>query len=128
MHFLHIMLQRNIFTCHNIIAFHSILIARMVKSTSKTRKTFQARLGSLAKASTKGKERPTSSKILLHRSATNKRRVEDLHPISLILLLPVLTATLILLLTKIMMLSWLVIQIIPSYLHKSCNVKLLMMI
>ena len=67
--------------CHNIIAFHSILIARMVTPTSKTKKIIQARLGSLAKAGTTGKKRLASSKILLCQSATNKKRVEDLHPI-----------------------------------------------
>ena len=58
------MLKQNIFTCHNIIAFHSILIARMAKPASKTRKTIQARLGSLAKAGTTGKKRSASSKII----------------------------------------------------------------
>ena len=47
--------------CHNIIAFHSIQIAMMVKPTSKAKKTTQARLGSLAKAGTKGKKRSASS-------------------------------------------------------------------
>ena len=48
--------------CHNIIAFHSILIARMAKPASKTKKSIQARLGSLTKAGTKGKKRSASSK------------------------------------------------------------------
>ena len=56
------MLRRNIFTCHNIIAFHSILIARTAKPTSKTNKTIQAKLGSLTKAGNKGKKRSSSSK------------------------------------------------------------------
>ena len=45
---------------HNIIAFHFILIAIMVKPTSKTKKTIRAKLGSLAKAGTKGKKRSAS--------------------------------------------------------------------
>jgi hypothetical protein len=61
-HFLHIILKHNIFTCHNIIAFHFILIARMAKPTGKTKKTIQAKLGSLTKAGTKGKRRSASSK------------------------------------------------------------------
>jgi hypothetical protein len=56
------MFKRNIFTCHNIIAFHFILIAIKVKPNSKTKKTIQAWLGSLAKASTTGKKRSASSK------------------------------------------------------------------
>ena len=48
--------------CHNRITFHSILIARMAKPTSKTKKTIQAKLGSLAKAGTKGKKRSASLK------------------------------------------------------------------
>ena len=48
--------------CHNIIAFCSILIARMAKPASKTKKTIQAKLGSLAKAGTKGKTRSASLK------------------------------------------------------------------
>ena len=60
--YLHIILKHNNFTCHNVIAFHSILIARMAKPTSKTKKTIQAKLSSLAKAGTKGKKRSASSK------------------------------------------------------------------
>ena len=56
------MFKWNIFTCHNIIAFHSILIARMAKPASKTKKTIQAKLGSLTKAGTKGKKRSASLK------------------------------------------------------------------
>jgi hypothetical protein len=48
--------------CHNIIAFHSILIARMAKPTGKTKKTIQAKLGSLTKAGTKRKKRSASLK------------------------------------------------------------------
>ena len=48
--------------CHNIIAFRSILIARMAKPASKIKKTIQAKLGSLTKAGTKEKKRSTSSK------------------------------------------------------------------
>ena len=48
--------------CHNIIAFISILIARMAKPASKTKKTIQAKLGSLTKAGTKGKKRSASLK------------------------------------------------------------------
>jgi hypothetical protein len=48
--------------CHNIIAFHYILIAMMVKPTRKTKNTIQARLGNVAKASTTGKTRSASSK------------------------------------------------------------------
>ena len=48
--------------CHNIIAFHSILIARMAKSASKTKKTIQAKLSSPTKAGTKGKKRSASLK------------------------------------------------------------------
>ena len=48
--------------CHNIIAFHSILTARMAKPANKTKKNIQARLGSLAKAGTKGKKTSASSK------------------------------------------------------------------
>ena len=59
---MHIILKHNIFTCHNIIAFHSILIARIAKPASKTKKTIQAKLGSLTKAGTKGKKRSASSK------------------------------------------------------------------
>ena len=47
--------------CHNIIEFHAILIARIAKSASKTKKNIQARLGSLTKASTTGKRRSSSS-------------------------------------------------------------------
>jgi hypothetical protein len=61
-HFLHIILKRNIFTCHIIIAFHSILIARMAKPTGKTKKTIEVKLGSLTKAGTKGKKRSASLK------------------------------------------------------------------
>jgi hypothetical protein len=61
-HFLHIILKQNIFMSHNIIAFHSILISRMAKPTGKTKKTTQAKLGSLTKAGTKGKKRSASSK------------------------------------------------------------------
>jgi hypothetical protein len=61
-HFFHIILKQNICMCHNIIAFHSILIARMAKPTGKTKKTIQAKLGSLTKAGTKGKKRSASSK------------------------------------------------------------------
>ena len=49
--------------CHNIIAFHSILIARMAKPASKTKKTIQAKLGSLAKAGTKEKKMSSSENI-----------------------------------------------------------------
>jgi hypothetical protein len=59
-HFLHIIFKQNIFTCHNMIAFHSILIARMAKPASKTKMTIQAKLGSLTKAGTKGKKRSAS--------------------------------------------------------------------
>ena len=130
-HYLHIIFKRNIFTCHNIITFCSILIARMAKPAGKTKKTIQTKLGSLAKAGTKGKKRSSSSKTLLCQSAINKRRVEDLQLMPIILLLPLMTMTLILLLTKMMMmmmLSLLVFQVIPFYLCKSCKVKLLMMI
>ena len=48
--------------CHNIIVFRSILISRMATPASKTKKTIQAKLGSLAKAGTKGKKRSASSK------------------------------------------------------------------
>ena len=47
--------------CH-IIAFHSILIARMAKPASKTKRTIQAKLGSLTNAGTKGKKRSASLK------------------------------------------------------------------
>ena len=47
---------------HNIIAFHSILIARMVKPTSKAKKSTQTRLDNVAKAGTKRKKRSASSK------------------------------------------------------------------
>ena len=61
--------------CHNIIAFHSILIARMAKPASKTKKTIQAKLGSLAKAGTKGKKRSASLKnIALLISNKQKKR------------------------------------------------------
>ena len=100
----------------------------MVKPTSNTKNSTQARLGSIAKASTTGKKRSASSKTLLLQSATNKRRDEVLHLMSLILLLPLMTMTLILLLTKMFMLSWLVFQIIPSYLHKNCKVTFLTVI
>ena len=92
-HYLHIIFKHNIFTFHNIIAFHSILIARMAKPARKTKKTIQAKLGSLAKASTTGKKRSASSKTFLLQSATNKRRDEVLHLMSLILLLPLMTMT-----------------------------------
>ena len=61
-HYLHIIFKWNIFMCHNIIAFHSILIARMAKPASKTKKSIQAKLGSLTKAGTKGKKRSASLK------------------------------------------------------------------
>ena len=123
-----IILKHNIFMCHNIIAFHSILIARMAKPASKTKKTIQAKLCSLVKAGTKGKKRSTSLQNISPPISNKKRRVEGLHPISLILMLTVLTMTLILLLTKMMMLSLLVFQITPSYLCKNHKMKLLMMI
>ena len=47
---------------HNSISFHSILIARMAKPASKTKKTIQTRLDSLANAGTKGKKRSASLK------------------------------------------------------------------
>ena len=56
------MFKQIIFMCHNIIAFCSILIARMAKPASKTKKTIQTKLGSLAKAGTKGKKRSASLK------------------------------------------------------------------
>ena len=74
MHFLHIIFNHNILSCHNIITFCSILIARIVKSTSKTRKTFQARLGSLAKASTKGRKRTTSSKNIAAQISNKQKK------------------------------------------------------
>ena len=58
--------------CHNIIEFCSILIARMAKSASKT-KTIQARLGNLAKASTKGKKWSSSLKNIAP-PISNKQR------------------------------------------------------
>ena len=90
---------------------------------------FQAKLGSLAKAGTKGKKRSSSLKNIALPISNKQRRVEGLHPISLILLLPLMTMTLILLLTKMMMimLSLLVFQIIPFYLRKHCKVTLLTM-
>jgi hypothetical protein len=45
-----------------MIAFCSILIARMAKPASKTKKTIQAKLSSLTKAGTRGKRRSASSK------------------------------------------------------------------
>ena len=42
--------------CHNIIAFCSILTARMAKPASKTKKTIQARPGNVAKAGTTEKD------------------------------------------------------------------------
>jgi hypothetical protein len=113
------MLKWNIFTCHNIIAFCSILIARTAKPASKTKKTIQAKLGSLAKVGTKGKKRSASSKNIALPISNKQRRVKVLHSMPLILLLPVMTTTLILLLIKMLMLSWLVFQIIPFYLHKN---------
>ena len=77
----------------------------MAKPASKTKKTIQAKLSSLAKAGTKGKKRSASSKNIALLISNKKRRVEDLHPISLILLLPVMTMTLILLLTKMLMMT-----------------------
>ena len=122
------MLEQNTLTCHNIIAFHSILIARIVKPASKTKNNTQAKLGSLAKAGTTGKERSASlQNIDAPINDKQKKRAEVLHPVPLILLLPVLKTTLILLLTKMMMLSWLVFQIIPFYLSKNCKVKFLTM-
>ena len=59
-HFLHIIFKHNTFTCHNIIAFHLILIARMAKPASNIKQTIQARLGSLVKAGTKRKKRSSS--------------------------------------------------------------------
>ena len=44
------------------LLFLSILIARMAKPASKTKKTIQAKLGSLTKAGTKGKKRSASLK------------------------------------------------------------------
>ena len=61
-HYLHIIFKHNIILCHNIKTFCSILIARMAKPTSKTKKTIQAKLGSLTKAGTKGKKRSASLK------------------------------------------------------------------
>ena len=63
-HYLHIIFKHNIFTCHNIIAFCFIVIARMAKPASKTKKTIQTRLGSLTKAGTKGKKRSVSSQYI----------------------------------------------------------------
>ena len=54
--------MHNIFTCHNIIAFCSILIARMAKPASKTKKTIQAKLDNLTKAGNKGKKKSASLK------------------------------------------------------------------
>ena len=125
---MHIILKWNTFTCHNIIAFCSILIARMDKPTCNTKKTIQAKIGSLVKAGTKGKKRSTSLQNISLPISNKKRRVEGLHPISLILMLTVLTMILILLLTKMMMLSLLVFQITPSYPCKNHKMKLLMMI
>ena len=48
--------------CHNIKAFHFILIARMAKPASKTKKAIQAKLSSLTKAGTKEKKRSASLK------------------------------------------------------------------
>ena len=62
-HYLHIIFKHNIFTCHNIIAFHIHSDCKVwVKPASKTKKTIQAKLSSLAKAGTKEKKRSASSK------------------------------------------------------------------
>ena len=60
--------------CHNIIAFHSVLIASMVKPVSKTMKTTQPRPHSLAKASTTGKKRSASSKNMATPISSKQKR------------------------------------------------------
>ena len=67
------MFKQTIFTCHNIIAFHSILIERMVKSSSKRKNATQARLCTLAKAGTTGKKRSAYSKNIAA-TISNKRK------------------------------------------------------
>ena len=74
MHYLHIIFKQNIISCHNIITFCSILIARMAKPASKTKKTIQARIGSLAKAGTKGKKRSSSSSKNIALPIRNKEK------------------------------------------------------
>ena len=75
-HYLHIIFKHNIISCQNIVAFCSILIARMAKPASKTKKTIQAKLGSLAKAGTKGKKRSSSSKNIAP-LISNKQKEES---------------------------------------------------
>ena len=113
--------------CHNIIAFHCILITMMVKTASKENNTTQARLGNVAKAGMTGKKRPASLKKITD-PISNKQKKSQGY-ISLVMLLPLMTTTLILLLTKMMMimLSLLVFQIIPFYLRKHCKVTFLTM-
>ena len=73
MHFLHIILKHNIL-CRNIIAFHSILIARMVKPASKTKKITQARLGNVDKAGTTGKKRSASLQNIAAPSSNKQKK------------------------------------------------------
>ena len=77
--------------CHNIIAFHYILIATVVKPTSKTKNTTQAKIGNAAKASTTGKKRSALSKNISTPISNKQRRVKVLQSMPLILLLPLMT-------------------------------------
>ena len=60
--------------CHNIIAFCSILIARMAKPASKTKKTIQAKLGSQTKAGTKEKKRSASLKNIAAQISNKQKK------------------------------------------------------
>ena len=60
--------------CHNIIAFHFLLISMMVKPASKTKKTIQAKLGSLTKAGTTGKKRSASLKNITAPISNNQKK------------------------------------------------------
>jgi hypothetical protein len=99
----------------------------MVKPASKTNNATQARLGSLGKSGNTGKKRSASSKNIaqLISNKLKKSRGPSSDVTNLAAAGHSQQETLILLLTKMLMLSWLVFQIIPFYLCKHCKVTFL---
>ena len=100
----------------------------MAKPTSKTKKTIQARLGNLAKAGTKGKKRSASLKNIAL-PTSNKQRKSRGSSIDTTNLAAAThdnnTDSIVDQDVDVVLAD---VPIIPSYLHKSCNMKLLMMI
>ena len=104
------------------------LIARMAKPASKTKKTIQAKLGSLAKAGTKEKKRSASLKNIAP-PISNKQKKSRGSSSNITNLAAAThdnnTDSIVDQDVDVVLAD---VPIIPSYLHKSCNMKLLMMI